>query len=255
MPYFYLELESVCFKITSTLDDICGNEKHKFEGNQIHILQNGIPVSNIPAKFQHFHECFGWQKDDIFEFKANDGDGVSYWNLKLNSTKVLFKICITSFFVNDTQLLFGKFSQLKFLWLDADPDVCRYDSMSTSNLKIKNFEVIESLCMSNTNTTVASASDDNINMDNYKCTDRWIQYNNRIIAQTKSIPLLDTQKFSTHEDAKIACMELPIDDCASIEEHRENEDAIVFNMKRWTTMTKNDLHTTYIRPKCRSDGK
>ena len=71
-------VETVCFKITSALDDICGEYKHQFEGNQIHILQNGIPISNIPAGFRHFYECFGRQKDDIFEFKANDGDGVSF---------------------------------------------------------------------------------------------------------------------------------------------------------------------------------
>ena len=76
-------MESVCFKITSASDDMCGENKQLFNGNQIQILQNGIPVSSVPANFQHFRECFGWLKDDIFEFKASDGNGVSYWNLTL----------------------------------------------------------------------------------------------------------------------------------------------------------------------------
>jgi len=234
---FYLELESVCFKITSAPDDICGDDKNKYDGNEIQILQNGIPVSKIPAKFPHFHECFGWRKDDIFEFKANDGDGVSYLNLKLNSTKVVFKICITSFFVNDRQLLFGNFSQLKSFWLDADPDVCREDAMSTSNLKIKNGEVIESQCKSN------------------KCTDDWIKYDNRKIAQTGN---KHSQEFSTLEEAKTACMKLSFDDCISIDENRENENSVVFNLKRFSKLTNNKMnlnHASYIRPKCRQDGE
>ena len=158
--------------------------------------------------------------------------------------------------MNDTQLLFGKFSQLKFFWLDADADVCRDDTMSTSNLKIKNGAVIESQCMPNTDTTVASASDDSvgdistINMDNYKCTDQWIKYENKRIYQISGI-----KQFRTHEEAKTACMELPIDDCASVEERRKNDGSIVFNLKRWTKLHQNDLHTTYIRPTCRSDGE
>ena len=256
---FYLELESVCFKLTSSPDDICGKDKNKYNGDQIHILKNGVPVSNIPPSFPHFHECFGWIKDDIFEFKAQSGDGVSYRNFKVNSTKVVFKICITSFFVNDKQLLFGKFSRLKFFWLDADPDVCRLDAMSTSNLKIKNGEVIEPQCMTNTDTNIASASDENIgdgsliNMNNYKCTDQWIQNDNRKIAQTF---VSHSQQFSTHEEAKTACMELPIDDCASIEEERRvNDGSIVFNLKRLSLkMQTSNRHTTYIRPICRSDG-
>ena len=130
--------------------------------------------------------------------------------------------------------------------------------MSTSILKIKNGEVIESQCKSNTDLTVASASDENVsdistlNMENYKCTDRWIKYENIRIYQT-----WDIQEFLTHEEAETACIELPIDDCASIEEYRGNKDSVVFNLKRWTLLATNDLYrlyTTYIRPRCRSDG-
>ena len=131
--------------------------------------------------------------------------------------------------------------------------------MSTSNLKIKNGEVIEPQCMTNTDTNVASASDENIgdgsliNMNNYKCTDQWIQNDNRKIAQTF---VSHSQQFSTHEEAKTACMELPIDDCASIEEERRvNDGSIVFNLKRLSLkMQTSSRHTTYIRPICRSDG-
>ena len=86
----YLELETVCFTITSAPDDICGNLYHKsyFSGSQIHILQNGNPVSTIPAKFSHFYKCFSWHKDVVFEFKPHNGDGVSYSNLTMNSIKV-----------------------------------------------------------------------------------------------------------------------------------------------------------------------
>ena len=87
----YLELETVCFTITSAPDDICGKyySKSYFSGSQIGILQNGIPVSNIPAKFSHFHECFAWHEDDIFELVPQGGDGVSNSNLTIYSTKVV----------------------------------------------------------------------------------------------------------------------------------------------------------------------
>ena len=139
--------------------------------------------------------------------------------------------------MNGTQLLFGKFSQLKFFWLDGDPDVCRIDSMSTSNLKIKNGKVIESQCKSN------------------KCTDDWIKHDKRKIAQTGS---KHDQEFSTLEEAKTACMKLSIDDCISIDENREKENSVVFNLKRFSKLTNNKMnlyHTSFIRPKCRQDGE
>lgn len=129
--------------------------------------------------------------------------------------------------------------------------------MSTSILKIKNGEVIESQCKPNTDTTVASASDDNvsdtspINMDNYKCNDQWKKYVDRRISQTFDI---HNQQFSTQQEAKTACMKLPIDDCASIEEKPVNG-GFVFNLKRWTLLVTDTIRTTYIRPSCRSDGK
>ena len=77
-------MESVCFKITSRADNRCNinNEYnlHNFGGSPIDILQNQILVSNIPEKFLDFHECFGWQKDDIFELRPQNNDGVSQLN-------------------------------------------------------------------------------------------------------------------------------------------------------------------------------
>lgn len=78
---FFLEfeqLESVCFKLTSAEDDLCGVDKKLYMGSQIDISKNGVLVSNIPAQFMHFYECFYQQKDDFFEIKPQDGDGVSY---------------------------------------------------------------------------------------------------------------------------------------------------------------------------------
>ena len=56
--------------------------------------------------------------------------------------------------MNDRQLSFGKYSNLKFFWIDTDQEVCGDDAMSTTILKIKNGEVIESQCKSNTEPTV-----------------------------------------------------------------------------------------------------
>ena len=109
--------------------------------------------------------------------------------------------------------------------------------MSTSNLKIKNGEVIESQCKSN------------------KCTDDWIKYDNRKIAQTGN---KHSQEFSTLEEAQTACMKLSIDDCISIDENREKENSVVFNLKRFSKLTNNKMnsnHASYIRPKCRQDGE
>ena len=71
------ELESNCFKLTSAEDDLCGDDKSFYKGSTIDILQNGVLISNIAAQFTHFYECFDRQKDDIFEIKAQNGDGVS----------------------------------------------------------------------------------------------------------------------------------------------------------------------------------
>ena len=60
-----------------------------YMGSPIDIVQNEIPVSNIPAHFTQFHECFVWQEDDIFEFKPENSDGVSYWYFNIHSTGIL----------------------------------------------------------------------------------------------------------------------------------------------------------------------
>ena len=82
-------MESLCFKITSTADydrcyvDTTYTDSH-YKGSPIDILQNEILISNIPAHFTQFHECFDWQEDDIFEFKPQNEDGVSFCNLNIN---------------------------------------------------------------------------------------------------------------------------------------------------------------------------
>jgi len=134
--------------------------------------------------------------------------------------------------------------------------------MITPFLKIKNGEVIESQCKSNADTAVASTNEDNVSdvdhstfyEDIYKCTNDWIKYENREIAQTGD---KHYHQFLTLEEAKIKCMELSIDDCISIDENRENEDSVVFSLKRFSKLTNNrdnSKHTSYIRPICRSDG-
>ena len=92
--------------------------------------------------------------------------------------------------------------------------------------------------------------------DLYKCTDDWKIYHNRKFAQSGN-KIFD-QRFSTLEEAKTACMKLPIDDCIGIGENRENEDLVVFGLKRLSKLTNNMYnfeHTSYKRPKCRPDGK
>ena len=158
--------------------------------------------------------------------------------------------------MNDMELLFGRSSTLKSFWFDTDPGVCRQENMITPFLKIKNGEVIESQCKPNIDTTVVPASNANfgdgspINMDNYKCNDQWKKYVDRGISQITDI---HKQQFLTQEEAKTACMMLLIDDCVSIEEKRVNGGS-VFNLKRWSLLVSNIIHTTYIRPSCRSDG-
>ena len=87
-------MESVCFKITSAADyDRCyvdtAYTENRFMGSPIDILQNGILISNIPGHFTQFHECFDRQEDDIFEFKPQNGDGVRFCYLNINSTKIV----------------------------------------------------------------------------------------------------------------------------------------------------------------------
>lgn len=260
-------MESVCFKIKSAPDFTrcqINNEysMHYFVGSPIDILQNGIPVSNIPTGFSDFHECFGWQKDDIFEFRPQNSDGVSKLNFSISPMICYFEVCITSFFMDDTQLLFGQYSKLQSFWFDTDPGDCQEEHMITPFLKIKNGEVIESQCKSNTDATVASTSEDNVSdvddssfpEDIYKCTDEWIKYENRKIAQTGD---KHNHHFSSLQEAKTKCMELFIDDCISIDENRENEESIFWSLKRFSKLTNNrdnSEHTSYIRPICRSDG-
>ena len=87
-------MESVCFKITSAADydrcyvDTTYTDNH-YMGSPIDIFQNEILISNIPAQFTQFYECFDRQEDDIFEFKPQNGDGVSLCNRNINSTKIV----------------------------------------------------------------------------------------------------------------------------------------------------------------------
>ena len=173
--------------------------------------------------------------------------------------------------MNDKQLLFGQYSQLKAFWIDADPGVCRDDAMSTTILKIKNGEVIESQCKPNT-ASANDATDDNVVDDKndetstmaatstmavtsiYKCTDDWIKYDNRKIDQGGD---KHNQRFSTLEEAKAACIQLPIDDCIGIGEHRVKANPVVFYLRRFSKLTNNmnnPQHASYIRPKCEPDG-
>ena len=163
--------------------------------------------------------------------------------------------------MNDMELLFGQYSTLKSFWFDTDPGECQTGHMITPFLKIKNGEVIESQCKSNTASIVTSANDnvsdvvDSGNDENsYKCTDDWIKYENRRNAQNED---KHNQQFSSLEEAKTACMKLSIDDCISIDENRKNENAIVFYLKRFSVLTNdqnNPDHSTYQRPKCSPDG-
>ena len=124
--------------MTSSESAVCGhptlaNPVH-WAGSTIQIKQNGKVIANMPSMAKDFKHCLPMTDVDIendeFSFHATTSNGV----------------CITGLYINEEQLLVGKYDDLEGFWLDHDQPNCVDGYMSSSHMIIKNGKVVLSQC-------------------------------------------------------------------------------------------------------------
>ena len=127
-----------CIRMTSSESDVCGhptlaNPVH-WAGSTIQIKQNGKVIANMPSAAKDFKHCLPMTDVDIendeFSLHATTSNGV----------------CITGLYINEEQLLVGKYDDLEGFWLDHDQPNCVDGYMSSSHMIIKNGKVVLSQC-------------------------------------------------------------------------------------------------------------
>ena len=123
--------ESLCQHAVS----VAGPED--WAGSDIFIKQNGVNVATMPAASTEFEYCLDFGDIDVandeLQLQSSSGDGV----------------CITSLSINNNQLFVGKYNNLSSFWIDENDQYCLNDFMSTSQITIRNSQVISSLCKLN----------------------------------------------------------------------------------------------------------
>ena len=94
-----------------------------------------VVVHTFVAGFTDEKYCL----DDIADFDvANDriellnsnSDGVSFKSEYLNSSFIIFKVCITGLYFNDNQILVGKNNDQESFWMEIDHVRCDEDHMT-----------------------------------------------------------------------------------------------------------------------------
>ena len=123
--------------VRSSEDYPCGSY---WQGGDIKIFHNGQSKATFPSGFNEQQYCIPFQeldvKNDRFQLKASNNDGV----------------CIQSLLVNGQQLLVGALDDQPSFWIDGNNNSCDYDKMSTSQLTIQNGAIISSACKGLTKT-------------------------------------------------------------------------------------------------------
>ena len=107
-----------------------GNKAKNWLGGDIYLNKNGRTIASTSYGFLNFEHCVGASRDDEFQLKASNDDGV----------------CITSLSVNGEQLLVGRNNDLPSFWMNQKNPQCKNDRMTTSQITIKNGEVFSSQC-------------------------------------------------------------------------------------------------------------
>ena len=105
-----------------------------WDGDEVHFNVNGEQKHAMKNEFEKFKYCRPSSlvdvQNDEFQFQSTGLNGV----------------CITSLIVNGTKLLVGKLNDQQSFWIDGNQNHCRDDSMSTSQITIKNGKVQSSEC-------------------------------------------------------------------------------------------------------------
>ena len=112
-----------------------GNNKPKnWLGGEIKLKHENKNVDVLPYGFLDFEYCTVAKKDDEFELKATNDDGV----------------CITSLSVNGKQLFVGRNNDQESFWLNKDSlkRKCLDDHMQTDTIHIQDGRIVESECKS-----------------------------------------------------------------------------------------------------------
>ena len=88
----------------------------------------------MPAGFSEFEHCLNNDDVDVandeFQLQSTSGNGV----------------CITSLSINGNPILVGASNNLQNFWIDSDTPDCLDNFMSTSQITIRNGQVISSTC-------------------------------------------------------------------------------------------------------------
>ena len=108
-------------------------QKH-WAGSDIIIKHNGHTIATMPAGFREFEHCLNIDVVDItndeFQLQSTSGNAV----------------CITSLSINRKPLLVGENNNLQSFWIDSDETFCLDNFMSSSEITIRNGQVISSSC-------------------------------------------------------------------------------------------------------------
>ena len=122
--------------MTSNMDrNLCsggGNNHSNWLGGEIKLFQWYRKVDIIPHGFLEYEHCAIVEKDEDFELRITNDDGV----------------CITSLSVNGNQLLVGKNNDQESFWMNKDKSKgrCLDDHMQTDSIKIRDGHIIDSEC-------------------------------------------------------------------------------------------------------------
>jgi len=88
----------------------------------------------MPAGFSEFEHCLNNDDVDVandeFQLQSTSGNGV----------------CITSLSINGNPILVGASNNLQSFWIDSDGPYCLDNSMISSQITIRNGQVISSTC-------------------------------------------------------------------------------------------------------------
>ena len=134
--------ENFCIRATSSEDEsLCqhpsdpdGTDQQFWDGSEIIIKHNGQTIATMPAGFSEFEHCLNNDDVDV----AND-------EFQLQSTSNN-GVCITGLSINGNQLRVGLSNNLQSFWIDSDQAHCLDNSMGSSQITIRNGQVISSTC-------------------------------------------------------------------------------------------------------------
>ena len=115
-----------------------GTGPQYWDGSEIIIKHNGQTIATMAAGFTEFEHCLNNDDVDVandeFQLQSTSGNGV----------------CITSLSINGNPILVGASSNLPNFWIDGNGPYCLDNFMASSQITIRNGQVISSTCKGTT---------------------------------------------------------------------------------------------------------